>query len=441
MPGILSNSSADAVYSSVVTELTARQINFAKLWEYYEGDQKRFLKVREGEPDYNVTVNLCARVIDQSINFMLGKLPKFDLPGEDDTQQAGLDAWCRAADIEEFLNDLFVNAAVTGHAFVKLMPDTALGVRPVVLDSGIVSVAWNKADKGQVLGYVVTWQEDGERYREDHWKVEGRWEVVYYTGSGSGWIEQSRGDWPYDFPQICDWKNLPNPRSYYGKSDIQQVVNLNDAYNFRVSNTNKILYIHAHPRTIGLGLRKEDVQSTSIDGFWAIPDKDASIQNLEMESDLESSRLQAQEMKNDFFSDASTVDLAVVKDKAGALTNFGLKLLFTEALAKNAKKRMLAGRGLSEMFRRVGVMLGLNWAGVTVQWADPLPENKTEQIANAKETIAMGVASRQTEAERLDYDWEREKQRRAEEQQAAQMGAAESLAAALTRFDRGEDAQ
>lgn len=185
------------------------------------------------------------------------------------------------------------------------------------------------------------------------------------------------------------------------------------------------------------GIRKQDIQTTSIDGFWAIPDANARVENLEMQSDLESSRLQAQEMKADFFSDSGTVDLATVKDKAGELTNFGLKLLFTDALAKNAKKRMLAGRGLSEMLRRVGVILGVDWTGVTVQWADPLPQNTVEQVANAKEAIAMGVASRQTEAERLGYDWEREKERRVEEEQDGQVRAGEALAAALTRFDQG----
>ena len=445
MPGIraelIGTGNTDELVRLASHELSARRARFDELWAYYEGQQRKYLKVREGEPDYNVIVNLCARVIDQSVNLLLGEAPQFDLEGNDQsTAQDELNGWMDTADLEEFLIDLFTMAGVTGHAFVKLQPGEDGLTRPVALDAGLVSVFWDARDKSEVLGYMILWSEGGkETYREDHWRAENgqSWEVVFYEGNGRDWIEQSRETWPYPFAQIVDWKNLPNPRGFYGRSDIEKVIGLNDAYNFRVSNTNKILYIHAHPRTIGFGVRKSDVQATSIDGFWDIPDKDAKMQNLEMTSDLESSRRHAEEMKSDFFGDAQTMDLSTVKDKAGALTNFGLRLLFTEALAKNAKKRMAAGRGLSEMVRRSGTMMGKDWTGVTTVWADPLPENRTEQIANAKETIDMGVASKQTESEHLGYDWGREKAQMEEEQGASQARLGASLANALRGFDQG----
>lgn len=446
MPGIRDGMTVESAVRLAMNELTARRVQYSQWWDYYDGRQKKFLKIRDGEPDYNVTVNLCARAVNQSVNFMLGKMPSFDLPSEsNEIGKALLNGWAQAIDLEDFLNDLLTSAAVTGHAFVKLLPDDTVGVRLVALDSSLVSVWWDETDKAHVLGYMVTWSTINEKgkvvvFREDHWRAGEQWEIITYSGDGLTWIETGRNAWPYPFPQICDWKNMPNSRGYYGKSDIEQVIGLNDAYNFRQSNTNKILYIHAHPRTVGFGIRKQDIQTTSIDGFWAIPDANARLENLEMQSDLESSRLQAQEIKADFFSDSGTVDLATVKDKVGQLTNFGLKLLFTEALAKNAKKRLLAGRGLSEMLRRVGVLLDQDWNGVKVVWADPLPENTAEQVANAKEVIAMGVSSRQTEAERLGYDWEREKARRAKEEQNDQVQAGISLAAALTRFDQGNQA-
>jgi hypothetical protein len=327
-------------------ELVHRVLKNNLAWQYYDGEQKKFLKVKEGEIDHNIVVNLCARVVDQSVNFMVGSVPTFDLPGEDQNSETILDAWLKANDFEDFINDLMIMSAITGHAFVKLLPDGAGNVRPIVLDSSLVTVFWDPGDKSKVLAYMIKWSNpDTTGFREDHINLGASWEIISYTGKGEEWTETGREFWQHPFAQIVDWKNLPNARGYYGKSDLDSVIPLNDAYNFRQSNTNKILYIHAHPRTIGVGLEKTQIEKTSIDGLWTIPEG-ADLKNLEMQSDLESSRANANDIKADFFSDSQTVDLAVVKDKAGSLTNFGLKLLFTEALSKNNKKRRLAGRGV-----------------------------------------------------------------------------------------------
>jgi hypothetical protein len=399
-------------------ELPIRANEAAAYWDYYEGRQKKHLKVNEGEPDYNVIINLCARVVDQSVNFLVGAPVTFDLPGDDEDTQAAemmIQAWQAINDFPDMITDLMTMSAVTGHAFVKLVYEPERGnVRPVPLDASMVTAFWRADDKTLVVAYMIAWSETTKMgvvtHREDHILNDAGtgWDIITYTGRGGDWAEVKRVTWSYPFPAIVEWKNLPNPRGYYGRSDLAGVAALNDVYNFRESNTNKILFIHAHPRTVAIGVRKEEIQQTSVGGLWAIGNPDAKINNLEMQSDLESSRRQAADLKADFFSDGQTVDLSTVKDHAGQLTNFGLKLLFAEALAKNAKKRRLAERGLSEMIRRVGVMLGYDWDGATVQWGDPLPENTVEQVSTAKEVIAMGVSSTQTQAERLGYDWERE---------------------------------
>lgn len=424
-------------------EYTTRMQLIEERWRYYDGLHRKYLKTRDGEPDYNTITNLCARVVDQSVNFLVGTLPKFDLPGEDETAQALLDAWLEINDAEDFLNDLATMASVSGHAYVKLVLEPERrNVRPVVLDSALVVAYWKPDDKTQVRAYMILWSEgEGRSMREDHVQSDSgtAWEVIRYQGDGQSWTEIGRTIWPYPFAQIVDWKNLPSPRGYYGKSDLDGVISLNDAYNFRQSNTNKILYIHAHPRTLAFGVSRDEIKASAVDGLWLIEDKESRVENLEMQTDLVSSRANAEDIKSDFFSDSQTVDLSTVKDKAGALTNFGLKLMFAEALAKNTKKRRLFGRGLSDLVYRVGAVLGFDWAGVTVNWPDPLPENTVEQVGNAKEVISMGVSSRQTQAERLGYDWEKESQRIADERKAGAMQLGQVLADQFREEDDGEE--
>lgn len=408
-------------------ERASRLLNISDWWKYYEGEQKKFLKIPEGTPDYNTVVNLCARVVDQSVNFMVGTAPSFDLPGENNADDEVLEAWLKVNDWEDFINELMTMAAISGHAFVKLVQEGA-NIRPVVLDTSLVTAFWDPQDKSKPVAYMILWTDSqNNQIREDHIRIGETWVIRSYTGKGDQWISTGEVPWSYPFAQIVEWKNLPNPRGYYGKSDIEKVINLNDAYNFRLSNNNKILYIHAHPRTIAFGVEKEQLNKTAIDGLWSIPDKDARVENLEMESDLESSRLNAHEIKADFFSDSQTVDLSTIKDKAGALTNFGLKLLFTEALAKNDKKRRLAGRGLANLVTCVGALLGKNWQGVKVVWGDPLPENQAEQVTNAKEEIAMGISSKQTQSKKLGYDWDKELAQMKEEKKADSMNLANAI--------------
>jgi len=440
----LTKSIADArtLIDLAMTERTPRMVDISTYWDYYEGRHKKWLKVREGEPDYNVIINLCARVVNQSVNFMVGSLPQFEIQRvqgqtseKDDVAEALVAQWMDENDFEDFVNDLMTMAAVSGHAIVKLIHEPEkLNVRPVVLDPSLVTIYWSPEDKSKVLAYMILWQISSDRQmREDHIYIResNAWEVVQYEGFGSDWVEISRMAWPYPFAQLVDWKNLPNPRGYYGRSDIETAMALNDAYNFRVSNTSKILWVHAHPRTLAFGVDKNGISGTAIDGLWLVPDVNARIENLEMTSDLESSRMNAHEVKSDLFSDAETVDLSSVKDKAGQLTNFGLRLMFAEALAKNAKKRRLAGRGLVEMMRRVGALLGQNWESIKIVWADPLPENMVERVSIAKESIAMGVTSRQTESERLGNDWERERERMAEERAESALNLGQSIADSL----------
>jgi hypothetical protein len=74
---------------------------------------------------------------------------------------------------------------------------------------------------------------------------------------------------------------------------------------------------------------------------------------------------------------------------------------------------------------------------VKVVWSDPLPENKVEQIQNAKEIVAMKLASKETESTHLGYDWKKESERIDAETKAAQKNLGEIIMDNLR--DKNED--
>lgn len=112
--------------------------------------------------------------------------------------------------------------------------------------------------------------------------------MILYERGGWRVVPETEVRWGYEWPPILDWKNLPNPHQYYGLSDLE-MADLNDAVNFIASNTGRIIKVHAHPKTIGVGVLGKDVQETSVDSFWTIPNADAKVYNLEMQSELRSS--------------------------------------------------------------------------------------------------------------------------------------------------------
>jgi len=419
-------------------ERAARNDAIEKASRYYSGDHRKPLKVRAGQADDNVIVNLTKKVIDQSVSMLFGERPEMQAPGSE-ADQVLADKLLEDNGIEQFMHGIGVTGALSGHVYVKLMPDPKLGVRMVSINPEYVTVFWQPDDVSRIQAYMILWKQGKMHYRQDIYQGDGGlWMIRDLQREESGaWQQTAEQVFPFPFPPLLDWQNLPRANSLYGESDITNAT-LNDAVNFVASNINRILKFHAHPKTMGIGIAAKDVTETAVDGFWAIQDKDAKVQNLEMQSDLSSSMAYLEYLQASFFAQHRAVDIGSLKDRLGQLTNFGLTSLFKDALDKLKSKRTLYGNGLTEMLVRMGMMMGKDWRGAEIVWPDPLPYNDMEEVQILEKEIALGIISRQTAAQLRGRDWEREQERMAAEQQAQQR----SLGGALLQLlsDNGTEA-
>jgi len=401
------------------TEYRERQDAIARRWKYYRGEFAKPLKVRQNQPDDNITLNMARQIVSQSVYLLFGVPPRFDLPTPEDVEvhpsEEALDRIWAENQAELFSHNLAVDGSIGGHCYVKLILDPLRsdGVRLVRLDPSVVSVFWRPDDRDHVLAYKVQWTEGERTYRQDIVEADNGWQIIEMRKGRSdpSWTVTGEEPWPYPFAPIVDWQNLPNPSGYYGDSDLVNP-GLNDVLNRVASNSNKIIRLHAHPKTIGIGMKSGDVQETAVDGFWAIPNPQANIFNLEMQSDLASSMAFQEFLQASFYSEHSAVDISSIKDRLGQLTNFGLHSLFWNALNKLRVKRLLYGNGLAEVSRRALTLAGhLDVPEPTVSWGDALPENRGEQVAAVANEMAAGIISHETAAEDLGRDWEVEAQR------------------------------
>jgi hypothetical protein len=265
------------------------------------------------------------------------------------------------------------------------------------------------------------------------------WELVYVTKSGytPKWEPQGEAvKWEYDWSPIVDWQNLPRPHGFYGLDDVKQAVRLNEALNFAASNYSRILKHHAFPKTVGIGFDKGDVTETKVGGFYTVPKPRSEVDlfNLEMQSDLGSSKAFLDMIGAEVWQAVRMIDPQTMKDKIGALTNFGLRVLFTDAIRKTETKRLLYGEGLEQICRR-----GLELANkpipatINVQWSDALPEDEASIVQSLQAELAAGVIDKQTYREIRDYNHEEIVERLQEE------GAGEDNIGArlLSAFERG----
>jgi len=427
-----------------------RKTAIAAAWTYYNGAMKKPLKVRAGRPDDNIILMLVRKAIDQGVSLLFGDLPELELQqGEQTMQEDRLSELWTANREAILLHNVALYGALAGHCFLKMVYKEEQDLKLVNLTPELITVFWHPDDKEQVACYKIAWTAGDTEYRQDlvaRWALgddtglsprlgDGEWLIreLRRTGFATTWEVVSEVVWGWDFPPILDWQNLPNPGGYYGRSDLVNP-GLNDQANFVASNMNRILKYHAHPRTLVFGIQADQIQDTSVDNMWAILDKDARVENLEMQSDLSSSLALLNEIKGAFYSEHRAVDMSTLRDRIGQITNFGLRTLFKDALDKLRTKRELYGAALVEISRRMVALDSGADVKPDIHWGDPLPFNGVEEIQEITQEMALGILSKETAASIRGRDWATE-QERLENEKASE----ESVGSMLLRaFEGGQ---
>ena len=367
---------------------------FDKYWNYYRGFHKKHLKIREGSPDDNVVVNLSRKVVDTGATFLFGKSVTFSTDGDEGTETPE-EVYLRqvfAPDpinnfhYDDFLNELAIYGGITGTAFARLYNTGDMFTdKPsvVAINPAMVDVVTDPDNVRDVIEYLIIWKGGDDWKRDRITRVDnGTWEIAreIKTGAGSRWVLD--GDvlsWPYQWPTMFHCQNIKNPLSFWGDSDLTDA-DLNDSINFIASNTNRIIKFHAHPKTVAVGVSKDQIQATAVDSLWAVPNPEARVENLEMQSDLASSMAHLDRLKNDFYQVTGLPDLSPDKVQIGALSGFALSILYAPLLSKTEGKRRRYGSMLQRINAAV-LELGNFGEGIVtdIDWPNPLPSDKTER--------------------------------------------------------------
>lgn len=433
---------ANWILSGLPQEEVERIERISKVRRYANGKHKAQLTVKPGQADDNITMNFIGVICQRAVSALFGNGFSLDFADLGESEQALYIKQVLDANHEEIL---FHRAALVGSEvgtiFLKIVPTDGLP-RLILLNPEWVTVDTLPDDFEKVTRYTVQYTigEDARR-QVSALQDNGTWlvtdEVLNKSTQGK-WTVTNAVQWPYDFPPILHWQNLPAANDCYGVPDItDDVIALQDRVNFVASNISKIIRYHAHPKTWGAGLPNPSAASKTswgADEMVTFSDPNARIQNLEMQSDLASSERFLLDLRQAMFDLTRTVDLDSIADKVGSLTNFGLRVLYQDMLQKTATKRELYGDAIEELCRRLMILAGMDPIEVAVVWPEILPVNETETMAATEKALALGILSKQTAATENGYDWEKERQRIEDE---AALG--DNIGAQLLRaFNRGE---
>jgi hypothetical protein len=356
------------------------------------------------------------------VSFLFGQDVSFELvEGERTEAEEWLDA-CWAANRKlTLLQKLALSGAVAGHAFLKIILEPGrTDPRLVVLDPATVVVTVAPDDHERVLSYRIqfptidaetgrpvvlrqTIVADGTRWviRDEKAFSGDRWQVVAETA------------WPYEFAPIIDCQNLPNPHDYWGVSDLEEdVLRLNDAINFLLSNLVRIVRYHAHPKTWGRGFRAEQLD-LSVDETIVLPSPDAELRNLEMQSDLGSSIQLYLRLREAFHEIARVPEIATGRvEGVGSLSGVALQILYQPLVEKTQTKRRLYGDLLVETNRR---LLAIGGFGddlmTTLHWPELIPGDPEAEAKTLVLWQQLGV-SQDTILRRLGLDPATEREKR-----------------------------
>lgn len=444
---------SDTVRESIDADDAARLFNIRQAWDTYYGRMAAPLAVAKDGTSDNVILPLGRILVDASRSFLVGKEPTFQVDaamgatappadgspsGESSKAQTYLDATWRANRKASLLQSIVLNGSVAGHAFVKLVERPGLPVKLVNLDPANVRVVWSPDDWTEVIAYVITWTVEEPRI-DGTTQVVAKRQLIERAAGGRSWTitdQESRDDtprwktiatstWNRPWAPVVDSQNLPAPNEFYGVSDLEpDVVALIDRLNFMLSNLNRVLRFHGHPKVWASGATKPESLAWAPDEALYLP-SGAQVGQLVPELNIEQALL-AYNALLDVLHQVTRVPRIALGAIDGSAATPGISLLiaYRPLMEKTEDKRRTYGDLFSELNRRILSLGRFGEEGdVENVWQNPIPKDDLAEAQTAVAKQAAGV-SKDTTIKEMGYDPD-------DERDARQADAAEAADAML----------
>ena len=417
-------------------DFEARKSQWLRSWRAYYGDHNKPLKKKKKQPDFNLMVNYIKLAIEVKTAFLFGEPGKeirfttdADITAHTEQELYLKNLWGFNRKLTK-LNKLALNGHITGMAYVLVQRPINGGMFPrlTILDPEIVRPVWNPEDIDELEKVIIQYDakdpETGKilTYKKTIERNGINWRILDQSRHPDGKLfsDPTIEEWPYTWCPVHHCQNYVDPNTFWGMSDVEdEVIGLNDAINFTLSNINKILYFHAHPKPWAKGVRADQIKANTED-MTVLESPDGMLANLEMRGDLGASITFYQTLRNAFkqISHVPEVSLGGIDDPA-RVSSLALRVLYGPLLMQIGQKRITYGEMLSELNRHLLEMGNPEWAGTAVEnhWPYVLPEDPETEARTLAIHQQLGTSQR-TILAKLGYQPDDEAANREHEQQS-----------------------
>lgn len=275
---------------------------YASYWAAYLGYMWAY---RAAPGDIQITANYGRSLVDYITNFVFGRGVHF---GAEKQYEHVIPAhlkriWEVDNNKEQLLWEMGLQGGVSGDCFVKVAYDPEWSdpagnrhparVRILPLNSAHCFPEWHPHDRERLIRFKLKYRfwgigTDGTRQAYTYTEVITDDTIAEYINDqlieGEG-IQNPRPN-PLGQIPVVHIPNMPVPGSPWGLSDMQDILGLNRQYNETATQIAEIVAYHAEPVTVITGAKAANLERGA-KKVWSIPNKDASITNLDGLVDLD----------------------------------------------------------------------------------------------------------------------------------------------------------
>lgn len=370
-------------------------------WDFYSGNHFRYVR-EQGER--LVVMNYCGPIVDKSVSFLMGQPFQIQVPKKNAANT--LDILNETWDVNKrdtFGVEMGQHGSISGDCYVKVTFDEKKGVvRLIVLNSQYVFPELDPHDYAKMTAVRIIYPLRNAEGKEQTFMERISPDEIREFIDGEEQVARRRPNISGEIP-IVHIPNMPISGMFHGKSDLAELVPMNQELNEKLTDVSDIINYHAAPVTLIFGAIAQKLEKGAKKVWSGLP-KDGRVENLELQSDLAASNAYIERIKKAMLEIGQTPEIALGSQQAISNTSgVALHVQYQPLIDKTRIKQMTYGQGIKEINRLIlktwEAKLGFRVPGEEpyaseVKFADPLPKDLLIERQIIAQDLGMGLLSR-----------------------------------------------
>jgi len=393
-------------------KVTTRKSRYQKHWDFYNGNHW-------DNPFYDgekkAVFNFCKTIVDKGCTWFLAKGWKVKArEGNEEIAKICNDVWDENDRSNLTLNLLqFGSVTGDGYLYVTLDAGTQDAPKPredwkvkiQVLDPESVFPVWSSENPGEMDAVVITFEMFRGRDKfirsifiaKNYFQV---WENEQLLGT----YDNLLGEIP-----VVHFSNFPLAYSNYGKSDIEDVIPINEEYNSVANSIKRTINYHAEPTTLIFGAKASTLERGA-NKVWSGLPTDAKVQNLQLDTDMEGTYRYLEQLEGLIYKLGETPKIAFDSHEVAVSNTSGLtmQMMFQPLIEKTRRRRETYTPGFKSVNRLIlkfhATFMGTNLESFTdepesvyetrIEYTSPLPKDEQQELDSAIKKVESGIWSK-----------------------------------------------